>query len=517
MALNSDEKQSVCQNVIPQVSREHWAAFAGALGLAILLRLILFQGYQHSDPSAYTSLADEMARGVLHVGDLDYVPAIFPLRFGVYAPTAFLFKTFGLSEATLAVFPFLISIGNCLLAYVIARQLFGPMAGLISIVILAILPLDISMASTLLPDAIAAFWANLGMALVIINANKDEKIHTILFPILAGVCFGVSWLCKETVAYLSPVVAIYYLLKSRSISSLVSLTCVGIGALSILVAEAAFYRATAGDWLFHLRALDKNYAQNFMWIFNQSSPYFGWNEGGYAKALANRLLFDGPRSLLTAFSNLPSLAFVALAWGILIKDRRFRTIGVWFVVLVLMFNFASSSLTSYQPLPTFERYLYPLVLPATVLVSGALATLIESDVARELAMERRFWAITAGAIYFLFCAPGVLSLRSRPEQGIRDVLAVLKPSDIVYTDSRTAASMVFFRNGKLLPSTDKTIPYETTTADTIKTGSYILLNKSMVNFLEISYGYNPPAFVHAPPKTWTQVWSDKQMTLFRVD
>ena len=115
-----------------------------------------------------------------------------------------------------------------------------------------------------------------------------------------------------------------------------------------------------------------------MWFFDQSSPYFGWDKGGYAKALAKRLFVTGPRGLLGSFGNLPMFAIISLAWATVMRDRRFLAAGVWFLVLMVMFDFGSSSVISYRPLPLFERYVYPILLPAVVLVSGTLAALLES-------------------------------------------------------------------------------------------------------------------------------------------
>jgi hypothetical protein len=64
-------------------------------------------------------------------------------------------------------------------------------------------------------------------------------------------------------------------------------------------------------------------------------------------------------------------------------------------------------------------------------------------------------------IYGAFSLPTIRELRrARPEQIERIVASKLTASDVVYTDYRTASSLVFFRTGLLVPDTSTTIPYE---------------------------------------------------------
>jgi hypothetical protein len=325
---------------------------------------------------------------------------------------------------------------------------------------------------------------------------------------------------KETVAYLAPFVAIFYFLHARRRGLLTvwsRLLLVGLGTLIVVVAEGALYRIYKGDWLFHLHAVEMTYIEDQVWYFDQSSPYFGWSEGGYTRALLKRLFIMGPAALLSAFSKLPLLGLVAAAWAVFTRDRRFIVPAVWLCALMAMFNFASSSLVSYQPLPLWDRYLYPILLPSTLLVSGALATLWQSQVAKELMMERRFWGTLWVLAILLSCARGAKELGSRPEQIARDVLPKLDESAVVYTDFRTASVLVFLRTGKLAPSNSTTIPYENIPLDSLKTGSLVLVNQDKLNFLTTSYRYKMPALLSNPPKTWKHIWEERNSILFRVE
>jgi hypothetical protein len=495
-------------------------SLAGLLTFAALLRLILFQGYLNSDPAGYAFLADELALGRLHLTDNDII--IWPLRFGIYAPAALMIRLFGLSEVTLAVVSFIISFASCVLIYIGTRHFFGIRAALISVALLAVLPIDVAMATTLFPDAIAAFWANLGVTVLLLLPTDCNTKSSVLVPIFAGLLFGISWLSKESVAYLAPFVAFYCLFMRHNgttplKSNFLQLCYVGVGLACVIVSEMTLYRIYLGDWFFHLHSIEANNKQGYVWSFDQASPLFGWAEGGYFKALVKRLLLTGPRDILISFAGLTFFAIISVAWSCLQKDRRFITVGVWFVLLVLMFNFGTSSLLSYKPLTTMERYLYPLLFPATILVSGALATLMQSTPDVNLTNERRFWACVLLVIYAVTCAHGLIELRVRPEQGVRDAASKLDAATTVYTDNRTAAALVFFRSGKILPDDSKNVPFENVAITSMKPGSYVLIDKGRVDFLTASYDYHAPAFVAMPPPSWTKVWADKKVTLYRVD
>src|SRR5262249_49263703 len=113
-----------------------------------------------------------------------------------------------------------------------------------------------------------------------------------------------------------------------------------------------------------------------VWFFDPASPYFGWAKGGYANAMLNRLFVSGPKTLLTnvALGRLPGVALVALLWSW--GTRRTRGVivpGLWLASLLFMFDFMTISFKAYRPLPLLARYMYPLLLPSVVCISGWLA------------------------------------------------------------------------------------------------------------------------------------------------
>jgi 4-amino-4-deoxy-L-arabinose transferase-like glycosyltransferase len=504
-------------------ARSQFLLMLAVLSVAIALRLVFFQGLVRSDPYCYAELASNLASGRFLANNYNGA-LVFPLRIAFYGPVALFIKIFGLSEGSLVAFPFLISLAGIILAYVLARKLFGPAAGVIAAGMLAVLPSDITMASTLFPDPVAAFWANLGIALLILNPERNDSNPSYLHAALAGLCFGISWLNKETVVYAGPFVLVYLLQRKSAFSQLGCIAAVGA---VFLLSEVIFYRFTTSDWLFHFHIVPKNYQQNAVWFFDQSSPYFGWPTGGYTRAVLRRLFVSGPTGELTAFSKLTIFSLIAAAWGILVRDRRFFILGLWLVSQMLFFNFGSSSLTSFRPLPLefFERYLYPLLLPSVLLCAGFVTLLYQQSDIPKLTSERRFWATIFAVGMVATVALSAKELRPHPLQMIRHIAERLGPSDIVYTDFYTAEFLTFFAQNKILNSEELTqaypiIPYEKLSADEMRRGAYVVINDRNIDFIVSRQGttkYEAPQFYTQHPSSWKLISEEQGVALFKIE
>ena len=70
------------------------------------------------------------------------------------------------------------------------------------------------------------------------------------------------------------------------------------------------------------------------------------------------------------------LGLLAAAYGAYWKDRAFLIPALWMISLVLAYDLASCSFSTYTPLVLLERYLHPILLPACVLTAGLNVTLL---------------------------------------------------------------------------------------------------------------------------------------------
>ena len=128
-------------------------AMAAVLLLAVVLRTTFVTGVIHNDNLAYISTAHDFAQHKAH----DATNATPRLREGVgrlttYLPVGLLYRIFGVSDRVTLAWPFLCSLLTVILTYRVTVLLAGESAGLIAALVWAIRPLDVSLATTLLPE-----------------------------------------------------------------------------------------------------------------------------------------------------------------------------------------------------------------------------------------------------------------------------------------------------------------------------------------------------------------------------
>lgn len=176
------------------------------LALGTGLRILAFGGLVGTDDAMYADLAHKVASGQfasVHAMEL----GAFPLRVGVYGPAAVAFRILGVSEASLAVYPFLVSMLSILLAFVAGRLFFGRQVGLIAALLCACLPIDARYATLLFPDLVAAFWVNVGILFLYRGSREGSGARKLSHGLLCGLALGVSWLCKESMVFSLPFIA----------------------------------------------------------------------------------------------------------------------------------------------------------------------------------------------------------------------------------------------------------------------------------------------------------------------
>jgi hypothetical protein len=272
--------------------------------------------------------------------------------------------------------------------------------------------------------------------------------------------------------------------------------------------------------LFRFHGMERHYVQTGLAFVNfNESPTLSWESGGYARALLKRLFLDGPRTLVVnpQMSFVPLLALLGVAWAVVFRKRWFIMPSIWLVSLLLMFNFMTCSFSSYKPLPLFNRYLFPTLMPSLVLLGNFVAALLAGDGDLRVGRERRFWAVV---LIVGFCGisvfEGQVGIRFRVLQLERDVAARLGEKDVLYTDYRTAATLVFFRTRTLEPSTATTIAWEKLNQRSIPEGAYVLVSRDKIEHLKVWDKYETPGFVTRPPSTWQRVSSEYNADLYFV-
>jgi len=486
--------------------------------LAGLTRILSFSGYQGYDDGAYAELAHQMANGEFKIGEYSG-PPVFPLRVGLLAPVALCFKIAGTNELVMILCPLAFSMLFVVLVFVAGRVFFSERTGLIAAAIQAILPIDARLASILLPDVPAAFWACAGILLLYYSSNRATLASKTAYAVLSGFTFCLSWLFKESVVYLFPFIGIYMAwLIHRQKRNVVIIIGVGVTVISVLILESLVYYKHTLDLLYRLHETERNYEFAKVRFFAEGSE-LGWTEGRYWFAVAKRVLIDGPRKIFINpnFGFVTVTAMLAIGYAALRKLRSFLVPGLWFLTLAFMFNFGSSSLQFYRPLVPFSRYLYLLLFPAVLLTAGLIDVLIpvRGLTRQEINRERFFWGGTLAMGIILICLLGVYEniqegIQSPVERTISHMLA---PSDPIYTDPNTAFVLKFFWK---YPKETQTWDFEGMKINNVPTGVYVLINQKRARFINSVYGYALPEFFEDIPKHWSLKWGGDRAELYWV-
>ena len=223
--------------------------------------------------------------------------------------------------------------------------------------------------------------------------------------------------------------------------------------------------------------------------------------------------------LNTEFGFVTSIALLGVAYAAFRKESSALFVSLWFLYHILIFNFGSHSIQSYMPLPIagWPRYLYPVILPAVLLVAALLDSLLPArrNVEASVASERAFWGTALVLVLVLGAMHGLYrnikdSDVSRVE---RKVANMISPDTVLYTDARTAWVLSFFWS---YPDDNRTVDFSGMEWAEIPEGSYVLLNPRSVEIISHYYGYKPPSFYYRPPPTWVLEWQGSSAALFRV-
>jgi 4-amino-4-deoxy-L-arabinose transferase-like glycosyltransferase len=519
-------------------STRRMAVLLAVLALAIGLRVLTFHGFWGADDGEYSLLANAMANGSYwQFVDRNYVdqfngPAHLPYRVALIAPVALLYRLFGVSELTLVAYPLFISTLAVLLAFFAGRLFFGTRAGLITAGLYALLPADVSYATSLLPDGVGTFYASAAVLILVAVGERTGATRATLLGagLGAGLLFGLSWLTKESVTYLVPFCGFLMVRSLRAdVRRAVPLWGgVAIASAMVLGAEMSYYAMARHDFLTRMHENERSFVQTKAYLFYEGSR-FGWPVGGSrAFALVKRLFLEGPATffLNPEFLFLPLFGLVGAARAVFWRDARFTVPAVWMLSLIVMFNFASPSFQSYTPLVLLHRYLLPVLLPAAILVAGLLVRLFQPSGAGPDRRERLFWGLLTSAALLVIC--GYLTLREvRDFSTIRPVYetglpaALIAPQDTVYTDPLTQKSLEFQWK---YPSATRIVDFEGARTAAVVPGSFVLLDHHRLRWLDVNvsmwltsdYGYHEPEFAEAVPPSWQVLWRNAHATLYRV-
>jgi 4-amino-4-deoxy-L-arabinose transferase-like glycosyltransferase len=343
---------------------------------AIVLRLVFFTGMVRGDDINYANAAYELSNGRTN---FDYWLE-GTSRIGLYGPVALLYVFFGSADAITLAFPFLCSFFSVLIMFGIGNQLDGRRAGLLAALLWACLPLDIFLATDLLPDGpLATFTAGAIFFLLLAERRKNHKVGWLVASVI---CLVWAILIKPTATITLVFILVYGVIKlwPRVISS------PPVKSLFIKLKRSRLWVIFAG--IIFLFALGISYALlqgrplvislsrtatdlSRLFLTGETGTDFGIQRPGQIDLLA----VLGPLALIS------SITF--LIWRY--KPARFALVsgGVYF----LYYEWGSLRLDPRVYGPAIyidERNLLFLLVPFVLLAAIYLASKIEDDQAEKI-------------------------------------------------------------------------------------------------------------------------------------
>ena len=497
-------------------TRRTWMVVGLLLALAALVRVLSFRGYTTYDAAEYTRLARMMLTGEYRLGMVWFF-RVFPVRVGIIAPVALLFRAIGVNEVTLTAYPFLLSLLSVALAFFAARAMFNTRAGLIAGGLMALMPIDARHASQLLPDLPAAFWMNLGVLLVFAGSRSGSLPRKAVLGVLAGLVLFFSWLCKETVLFLLPFLGAYLVwlaIRSRRNVALLAATVAAAGLL--VAAEGWIYNRHTGDFFYRFHTLVGNAGAGA----DRAIPVLTLSNLGGCLVHRTRMVVQEVL-LAPYFAFAPLAALAACVYAAIRRRRDFLFAGLWFGWLLLLFGFGSASVKGYYPLDlVVTRYQYPLVLPAVLLAAGLAGSLLTPrDSGAPVRQHRR--RVLWGALLCLCLAGmaltmvvwGVTTGMGRRSKASRDIARILKPTDRLYTDPHTAIALDFFWQ---FPEAESTRSFEGMELAELPAGVYVLINRNELDRIGGNTTFVPPEFLDNVPPAWQKLREKDNAALYWV-
>jgi len=352
----------------------------GVAFIAVGLRLLYFNGLHFSDDLDYSKRAFD-----LFSGDFSLYVDNNGLRLGTWAPAALGYWLFGVNDFGLVAYPLAASLASVWVVYLCARRLFDEATGLLAALLLAVFPLDVELASRLLPDVLLSAFSLIAVSLLF-TADRDNLHGQPALVRRGSYLASGALLAACTVVNMSAVVlviffGIYFVyslvsftwMKQPSASAMALSVAVrrylwvGVGYLAVALSEGLLYLVQFGDLVAKYRTTLYHYGaeglqfQTELWHYPRLMFFIDqWRV--QVPPMDGR--FYGYHYLVL----IGLLPFVIFRMG-----RTFHMCLLWLLSVVLYLQWGTMGLTKWEFLHRLPRHL-EMATPAMVVVLAAALT-----------------------------------------------------------------------------------------------------------------------------------------------
>jgi len=461
--------------------------------VAFLVRCIFFSGgISGGDAFAYAQHAYAIASGQYN---LNAIHMFYGFRYFVLLPTALSFICFGVNDIAASIFPFVFSLLNVFVVFVIAEKIFHRTIAIISAMLLIIYPIDIIQANVLSPDSFIPFLSSLAILFYMMAEEKSSfTSQRILFLVLSGMLIAFAYMSRVTSIFLFPALAIFQIYHKKY----KYLFWTTVGLFIPLAVEAFYFYIYTGDPFFE-----------FHRITDPSIAYTVKNDYDLSLLYYPKIMFG---------LDLTGLAFFGLTWWLVVgglilawlkKDIKILFIAVCLIIPFFGFEFGFQSLKEGILIGKNYPYLSLMTGPAMIIAAYFLYHL--QDLLRIEIKRKSFILIFTIFILMSMNLYGTYRLYANirndvtPYKIVADYLKK-RPKSIVYTHHfRWPLSLGYFL--KYDPSYKFMDLNNTSEADMKElSDAYVILNKRYIEADVIGRPISQDSFIaryaKSPPQGW---------------
>ncbi len=417
--------------------------------LGLIIRLMFFNGLNWDDDPDYVYKTYRVQTGEKFI-NLDNNG----FRIGTYYPAALTYTLFGINDLGCGSYALLISLLSIIGVFYLGKLLFNESTGLIASLLLSFYPLDVELASRLMPDGLLSGFSLFTIYFLyrgdVKNIESDSntlesKWSYIFCGLLLGWCTLVNMSAVVLIFYL----ALYFFLsiiffkeKLRKIGILKGFFT--ILALRYVIAVAAFlfiasiegasYYKVTGDFLFKYHNTLSHYAVNHgfctdLWMFPRIMFHLN--------PFSHSLQFQGLERSYYGFYYI--VAVFGLIFGLFFKRAYF--INLWLIIVFAYLQWGSMSFTEYKLMHRLPRHL-SLATPPMILCVAFFIGNLRPRILNKVISPIILSFLIISSLVFCYYRHQDLIDSVLPQSAINHYLESLKPK-YVYACNNTIAYQRF--------------------------------------------------------------------------
>ena len=446
------------------------AALLAIIGLGLALRLIYFTGLAFADDPDYAKRAFDLLHGHGHLYRDNN-----GLRIGTWYPAAIGYAVFGVSHIGLVIYPLVMSVIAIWMVGRLGTRLFDRRTGLTAALLWAIYPLDVELATRLLPDALLAAFSVIAVYFLFSAdlAHTHGFVTRLRRPglyVASGAALGWCTAINMSSVVLLVFIATYLplstsVLRPRDRSVPVARWIAGVGLrrpllvaagfFVIVFLEALLYRLEFGSFfakyagtLSHYNEEGRSFFRN-LWFYPQQMFF-----------LSQPWRVHVPAAAFRPYGFYFVVAVPCLIYGVLRGGAWFRVVALWALTTFAYLQWGTMSPTSWNFMHRLDRHLEIVTPPMIPAIAFALTHLARRKPGRVVAVTAFVW-LAATSLWTIHTRHAETRRQLSLMQPVHSVLEVFHPAH-VYMDTQTTAYQRFLDRyedrGRVYHDLERTVP-----------------------------------------------------------